>query len=462
MAVFVLDNSGKPLMPCTEKRARLMLSRGRARVCRVLPFVIRLTDRRLDGSDLQPLRLKLDPGSKTTGMALVLEKGSEQDASITVLNLFNLLHRGRAISEALTARSAMRRRRRGSNLRHRAPRFNNRGNKGQNKAQGWLAPSLMHRVHTTMSWVRKIQAWVPLTAISGELVKFDMQRMQNPEISGFEYQQGALQGYEVREYLLEKWGRQCAYCDKANCPLQIEHMDSRANGGSNRVSNLTLSCGPCNQKKNARNIREFLKNDPTRLNRLLAKAKQPLRDAAAVNATRWKLVEVLRTTGLPVETGSGSNTKWNRTRLHIPKEHALDAVCVGQVTAITHWDKPTLSIKCTGRGSYQRTRLTAQGFPRGYLMRQKQIEGFQTGDLVKAGVTKGKKIGSYTGRVAIRASGNFNIQTSNDVIQGISHKYCRLIQRNDGYGYTTKGKQSATALLSLPAVNDGVSRSKFG
>lgn len=239
----------------------------------------------------------------------------------------------------------------------------------------------------------------------------------------------------VREYLLEKWGRKCAYCDKQDLPLQAEHIHPKASGGSNRVSNLTLACQPCNQKKGSRDIREYLKADPTRLAHITAKAKAPLRDAAAVNATRWKLLESLKETGLAVETGTGGRTKFNRVRLGIPKAHALDAVCVGEVDAVADWQRPTLEIKCTGRGSYQRTRVTAQGFPRGILMRQKQVHGFQTGDLVKAVVPGGKKAGTHVGRVAVRASGSFNIQTKASVVQGISHKHCRLIQRADGYGY---------------------------
>ena len=137
MAVFVLDRRGKALMPCSEKRARLLLERGRARVHRVLPFVIRLTDRSAHTSAFQALRLKLDPGSKVSGMALV----REFDGGVAVLNLFDLIHRGRQISEALTARRNMRRGRRGRNTRYRAPRFLNR-----RKPEGWLAPSLQHRV----------------------------------------------------------------------------------------------------------------------------------------------------------------------------------------------------------------------------------------------------------------------------------------------------------------------------
>lgn len=73
--------------------------------------------------------------------------------------------------------------------------------------------------------------------------------MENPEISGVQYQQGTLQGYEVRQYLLEKWSRKCTYCGVENVPLQIEHIQPLAKGGSDRVSNLCLACEKCNTKK---------------------------------------------------------------------------------------------------------------------------------------------------------------------------------------------------------------------
>lgn len=436
MSVFVLDRSGKPLMPCSEKRARTLLESGRARVHRLHPFVIRLTDRTQADSALQPLRIKLDPGSKTTGLALVrdadhvdAESGEIRRAAV-VVSLMEMLHRGRQISEALTARRQMRRRRRG-NLRYRAPRFLNRGN----KTKGWLAPSLQHRIDSTLSWVQRLRRWAPVTAISSELVRFDMQLIQNPEIAGVEYQQGTLAGYELREYLLEKWGRQCAYCDAKDVPLQIEHIEPKARGGSDRASNLTLACSCCNQKKGARSINEFLARDPNRSAKIKAQAKRPLRDAAAANATRWALANALKATDLPVELASGGLTKFNRMRHGIEKTHAWDAVCVGQVDALLPSNALTLSIKATGRGSYQRTRLDKFGFPRGYLTRQKRIQGFSTGDMVTAIVPGGKKMGTHSGRVAVRESGYFNIQTANAVVQGIGHKHCRLMQRNDGYGY---------------------------
>jgi 5-methylcytosine-specific restriction endonuclease McrA len=459
-------------MPCTEKRARLLLARGCARVHRVLPFVIRLVDVRVQDCQTQPLRIKLDPGSKVTGIALVREAktlalDTEEvgaEAGVVVLHLFDLVHRGSQISEALTARRQMRRRRR-SQLRYRAPRFLNRGNKKAVNGQGWLAPSLQHRVDTTVAWVNRIRRWAPVSAISQELVRFDMRAMDNPDIEGVEYQQGTLAGYELREYLLEKWGRACAYCAAKDVPLQIEHIQPKARGGSNRASNLTLACRCCNEKKAALPVEVFLAKKPEVLKRILAQAKRPLKDAAAVNATRWALFNELKATGLPVEAASGGKTKFNRSRLGVPKTHALDAACVGKVNSLRGWHVPTLQIKCAGRGSYQRTRLDKFGFPRGYLMREKSVKGFATGDLVKAVVPAGKKAGLHQGRVAVRATGSFNIQTKDGVVQGISHRHCTRVQRGDGYGYQQqqsntdagRGRASHDALC-LPGMNAGVFR----
>ena len=177
--------------------------------------------------------------------------------------------------------------------------------------------------------------------------------------------------------------------------------------------------------------------------------------AADVNATRFALLGKLKNTGIPVETGTGGQTKWNRSQLRIPKTHALDAACVGEVTSLQGWDPPTLEIKAYGKGSHKRTRLTANGFPRGYLAPAKSHFGFRTGDLVKAQVPSGKKSGTHTGRVAVRASGSFNIQSSLGTIQGISHKHCRKLQSADGYSYqqsmrgfpsALKGRVSATSI----------------
>jgi 5-methylcytosine-specific restriction endonuclease McrA len=426
--VFVLSKSRKPLMPCHPARARALLRSGRAIVHQMLPFTIRLKDRKTGA--VQPTLVKLDPGSKTTGICVVRLETSNPKNQHVLFNA-NLVHRGAAIRDSLSQRKSFRRARRGRNLRYRAPRFLNRG--GDKK--GWLAPSLRHRIETTTTQVNRLRQLAPITGIEQELVRFDTQKLQNPETSGIQYQQGTLAGYEVREYLLEKWNRTCAYCDKKDVPLQIEHICARANGGSNRVGNLTLACEPCNTKKGTQDLRAFLAYDPKRLARIMAQATTPFSDSAAVNATRFALLRALIATGLPVATGTGAQTKFNRTRLGLPKDHAIDAACVGNLEHLTGALAQPITIKAMGRGSRQRSRLTKYGFPRGMLSPAKVHFGFRTGDIVKASVPCGKRQGSYTGRVAVRASGSFNIQTSAGTVQGISHRFCSLIQRGNGYAF---------------------------
>src|SRR5579884_3659300 len=132
----------------------------------------------------------------------------------------------------MLSRASLRRSRRQRKTRYRPPRFLNRP-----KPKGWLAHSLSSRVANIMTWVQRLCRLAPVGAISYAPKKFDTQWLQNPEIEGIEYQQGTLYGYEVRQYLLEKWHRRCAYCGASNVPLRIEHTIPRSRGGSDRVSN---------------------------------------------------------------------------------------------------------------------------------------------------------------------------------------------------------------------------------
>ena len=166
--------------------------------------------------------------------------------------------------------------------------------------EGWLPPCLQSRMANILTWVARLSRLCRITNIIIELVRFDMQLMENAEISGTEYQQGTLAGYGVREYLLEKWGRKCTYCDKENIPLQIEHINPRANGGTNRISNLCLACEKCNKAKGTKDIKDWLSKKPNLLKKILAQAKAPLKDAAAVNATRWELFRRLQGFGFPI------------------------------------------------------------------------------------------------------------------------------------------------------------------
>ena len=428
MSVFVLDTNKTPLAPCHEAKARKLLDGGKAAIYRKFPFTI-ILKYAVENPKVPDLRIKLDPGSRTTGLAVV------DDASGKVVFAAELTHRGHTIKESLDSRRAIRRGRRNRKTRYRQARWQNR-----RREIGWLPPCLQSRIANILTWVARLSRLCRITNISMELVRFDMQLMENAEISGVEYQQGTLAGYETREYLLQKWGRKCAYCGKENIPLQIEHIIPRAKGGSNRVSNLCLSCEKCNLAKGTKSIEDFLVAKPDLLQKIGALAKSPLKDAAAVNATRWELFRRLQGFGFPIECGSGGLTKFNRTTRELPKTHWLDASCVGKSTpkVLATFGVQPLLIKACGYGRRQMCLPDKYGFPRTSAKGAKFVKGFQTGDIVKAVVTSGKKVGTYVGRVAVRATGSFNITTAKGTVQGISFKYCKSVHKMDGYSYVEK------------------------
>ena len=494
MAVFVLDRHKKPLMPCTEKRARKMLEAGRAVIHRMYPFTIRLKDRTVEGSSLQPLRLKIDPGSKDTGLAVIREKSQEEGAVIWLCNL----HHKAGIKDKLDSRRAIRRSRRNRKTRYRAPRFLNRHNEkcracGKNAQHGkhycrqcneaknfvdnghrniWLPPSLNARVMQTINTVNKLRRLMPIGALSMELVRFDIQQMENPDISGVEYQQGDLLGYEVKEYLLTKHNYSCAYCGAKDTVLEVEHVVPRnpkfGPKGTNRLGNLVIACRECNMAKGNLQPQEWLEilkksrseKNQTRaknLANILKVVKRPLPDPAMMNATRWKLFELLKSTGLPLECGSGGRTKKQRIDHGLPKAspdkkevyHYYDACCVGTSTPDRLDFKTSYAEmwSAIGRGTRQMGKPNEYGFTckdrnkEGLLMkhrqRRKRYFGFQTGDIVRVVKPKGKDAGEHIGRVTVRASGSFDIRNHKGevVCHSANYKYCKLIMRGDGYGY---------------------------
>lgn len=430
--VFVVDANRKPQDPVHPGYARWLLTQKKAAVLRCYPFTLILKEAR--DQPPQPLRIKLDPGSKITGIAIVNDTNGE------VLFAAELTHRGAVIKKAMDQRRGVRRSRRHRHTRYCPPRWNNR-----RRREGWLAPSIESRVYNVVTWVKRLMRVCPITAISQEVVKFDLQQMENPEIQGREYQQGTLAGYETREYLLQKWNRTCSYCGATNVPLQVEHIQCRAKGGSDRVANLCLACEPCNTAKGTQDIRVFLAKKPEVLKRILSQAKAPLRDAAAVNSTRWALYHRLEALGLPVECGSGGRTKFNRVSRGWEKQHWIDASCVGASTPETLQVAHIVPLLITakGHGSRQMCLMDASGFPRTKPKGARQVKGFQTGDMVRAVVTTGTKAGTYVGRVAIRLTGFFNITTTQETVQGISHRFCTSLHQVDGYSYQKGTRHSS-------------------
>jgi 5-methylcytosine-specific restriction endonuclease McrA len=327
----------------------------------------------------------------------------------------------------LQKRAACRRARRQRKTRYRKARFLNR-----RRWEGWLPPSLESRLANILCWVNRLRRLCPIGAISQELVRFDTQLLQNPDISGVEYQQGTLAGYELREYVLEKMGRHCAYCGKEQVPLEQDHLLPRSRGGPTRASNLAPTCHPCNQKKGNRTAAEF--GHPE----VEAWATAPLQDASAVNSSRWALFHWLEALGVPLETGSGGRTKWNRHVRGMPKTHWLDAVAVGASTPEqVRWQSVVpLQITALGRHNRQMVHVNRRGFPTGKPKSTSVVGGFRSGDLVCARVSAPlKTAGVHVGTISIRATGSCDVRTTHRRVGGISIGHCRQLQRVDGYRY---------------------------
>ena len=469
--VFVLDANKEPLKPCTPRRAKLLQRQGKAKALRRYPFTLIL---QYEARPAKPfLELRIDPGSRFTGFALVNPKNE-------VLWAMELEHRGQQISQALTKRAGFRRNRRHRQTRYRKKRFN------RHQPSGWLAPSLNHRVQTVETWIKRICRYAPVGTITIEKVKFDPQKLENCDIQGVEYQQGTLFGYSVREALLEHWGRECAYCGATDVPLQVEHIQPKSKGGSNRFSNLTLACSRCNQAKGNQPVEKFLSDKPEVLKKIKAHCqkrcdpaevssareavearaavrrkgmstkrrapRQFLADAACVNATRHQIFEVAQNTGLKVQAGSGALAKLVRHKSLLPKAHWLDAACNSideqPVKLLTY--QPLLVI-CKGLGNRQSRRCNAQGFPAITSIKQdtrtgKKIVNYvlpktvythaKTGDLVNVTLDQDRKhikSGTYTARVKTPTPKGVEVKING---HRISSKLFNFVHRSDGYDYS--------------------------
>ncbi len=302
LMVFVLNKYGKPLMPCKPAKASHLLKQGKVKVVKRNPFTIQWMYG--CGGRVQKITLGIDLAYKFLGFSAVTDKKELIQGELILRT---------DISDKISERRMYRRQKR-NKLWYRKPRWNNRAS---TKKEGWLAPSIMQKLNTHILLVDKIKKLLPISDVIVEVASFDAQKMVNPEISGIEYQQGELQGYEIREYLLEKFGRKCAYCGKKDVPLEIEHIIPKSRCGNSRVNNLTISCHKCNQKKGDMTAEEF------RHSEVQTQAQESLKATAFMNNIRWKLVNTLG-----CKWTYGYITKHNRIKLGLRKSHSNDAFVI--------------------------------------------------------------------------------------------------------------------------------------
>ncbi|MBU4352220.1 MAG: HNH endonuclease [Nanoarchaeota archaeon] len=300
LRVPVLNMRGKPLMPTTPRKARILVKENKAKVLNRCPFVIKLNYP--TGENKQEIILGIDSGYKEVGFSARTNKAELISGELKLRT---------NISKLIEQKSNYRRTRR-NKLWYRQPRFLNREIK-----KGGLAPSVQHRLDSHINLVDRIKSMLPITEVIVEIAKFDAQKMQNPEISGIEYQYGELQGFEIKEYLLEKFKRTCVYCNKKDLPLEVEHIIPKSRGGSSRVSNLTLSCRKCNVDKGTQTAEEY------GFPKIQEQAKEPLKQTAFMNLVRKYLVE-----RLDCNHTFGYITKHKRIKYNIDKSHIHDAFMI--------------------------------------------------------------------------------------------------------------------------------------
>ena len=421
--VFVLDKSKKPLDMITNAEARILIRKKLAVIHKIYPFTIRLRDNSCVGRD-KAYTVKLDPGSRTTGIAIIDDKDS-------VVILAEIEHRGHLIKKDLTSRRMIRRKRRNRKTRYRPARFLNR-----TKPKGWLAPSVKSRANNVINFIKKYKKLININKVMIENVSFDTSQMSsNTKLYGVKYQQGPLYQTKLRSFIFSRSNGKCVYCGTK--ATEIDHVIPRSNGGTNSTYNLVASCRACNQIKSNLTLKEFSKIMNKDYSYLEPK-KLP-KDAAIVQSARNYMVKEITKLVSNTTIYDAWMTKYNRNELRLPKEHYYDALSVGEIPAKFNFltDK-VFQISAKGRGTRQMCRMDKYGFPRTSAKAFKSVRGFQTGDMVKAIVPKGSKQGIYLGKVAVRSNGYFNIQTKAKTIQGIGVEYCHIIQRGDGYSYNYK------------------------
>lgn len=432
-------------MPCHPARARELLDKGRAVVARRTPFTIRLRDRTRTGSAVDGVQLRVDPGTRGTGIVLTDTKresrpGEEPRTVRRGLVSVELRHRGRQIHLSMRRRAGYRHRRRSANRRYRAPRFRNRS-----RSRSPLPPSVQHRVDTVTALARRLSRYAPVSEIHIEVTAFDTHALAvGRTLTGAEYRSGPLTGTTPRLHLLAAYGRACVYCGATGIRLNIDHVEPRSGGGSGRLGNLVLACVPCNQDKGSQAVQDFLATRPARLAALGGRLGAPLRDAGIMNAAGHRLVAALAALGPPVRTWPAARTRTNRTAAGLPKSHTLDALCTGDAdggtdVVVVRVPAQIQVVTATGRGSYARTTPDRFGFPRLTRTRRKRHFGFATGDLVRARIPRGRWAGAWTGRISVRASGKHSLALPDGRI-GVSYRHLALLQRADGYAYTSRSE----------------------
>lgn len=301
-AVYVLNMRGKTLMPTTPQKAKKLLKEDKAKVIRRTPFTIQL--KYATGETKQPIILGVDSGFLNVGLSAITDRKEVYSAKVILRSDTVKLN---------SERKQYRRARRSRKTWYRPPRFLNR-----KKPDGWLAPSIQHKLESHIKLIDNIKRLLPITKIVIEVAAFDIQKIKNPKISGAGYQNGVQKdSWNVREYVLHRDDHTCQACKgKSKDPiLEIHHIISRQIGG-NAPDNLLTLCQTCHTKVSKGKLK------------LDIKLPTSFKPETFMSIVRWKMVNMLRAAGNIVNHTYGYITKFNRIALDLDKSHNTDAFVI--------------------------------------------------------------------------------------------------------------------------------------
>lgn len=403
--VYVLNQNGQPLMP-TENHAkvRVLLKQGKVKVINKCPFTIQLLYSSTNYT--QKVTLGVDSGSKHIGISATTKNKVLFESDVELRN---------DIVDLISTRRELRRSRRNRKLRYRKPRFNNR-----KRSDGWLAPSVRQKVDSHITMIAKVHKILPISNVVVEVASFDIQKIQNPEISGTDYQQGEqLDFWNVREYVLFRDGHICQCCkgkskDKI---LNVHHIESRKTG-SNAPNNLITLCETCHT-----GYHKGIVKLPKTIHRGMS-----FKDATFMSIMRWALYEKLKTIYSDVKLTYGYITKNIRIENDLTKDHYIDARCIsGNPNAISNGDVYYYKkVRCHNRQIHKNTILKG-----GYRKRNQaayEVKGFRLYDKV---LWKGQKCFIFgrrtTGHMDLRILDGTHINAS------VGYKNLKLLKMRSTY-----------------------------
>jgi hypothetical protein len=390
---------GEPLMPTTQRKARIFLKEKKAKIVKYNPFTIQLNYP--TGENKQDVNIGVDTGAKHIGLAITSEDKVLYKAEIELRQ---------DVSSNLYTKRIYRRSRRNRKCRHRKPRFLNR-----KKTEKWLPPSLQNRINHTFTWIDKFTALVPIPILHIEVGKFDTAKMINPDIKGVDYQHGQTYSFfDERYFVFARDNYTCQVCGKSKDKiLQTHHIVYRSNGGTDRVDNLITVCTDCHTSANHKKGGILYKWQEGH-----KKVKQ-YKEPPFMNSLRKRIF-----TRYPDAIITyGSETTPKRKELYLEKTHYNDAIVISGIETIKENPNEWLLIRQfrkKKRSLHEATARKGRKEPNRTAKRNSKNTPFYKGFYLNDKVSVLDKIGYVTG---FASSGAYIKDSENNYITLPSKSY---------------------------------------